>query len=163
MIKKTITYTDYNDVERTEDHYFNLSKSELMELQYSIKGGLEGFIQSIIAEDDHPKIIQKFKDLVLMSYGKKHADGRRFEKSDEIRADFEQTEAYSALFMELATDEKAAAEFVKGIMPKGVETPNSVGVPNLPANVNVKDKNMSQDELIAAMRAKLESGGESVL
>ena len=32
MLKKTITYTDYNGVRRTEDFWFNLSKAEIMEM-----------------------------------------------------------------------------------------------------------------------------------
>ena len=37
MIKKTVTYTDYNGVERTESFYFNLSKAEVMEKINALK------------------------------------------------------------------------------------------------------------------------------
>ena len=119
MIKKTITYEDYNGVERTEDFYFNLTKAEVMEMEMSTKGGLAEMIDRIVKAKDEPAIIQIFKDLILKAYGVKSLDGRRFEKSDEIRTDFAQTEAYSILFMELATDADAAAKFVNGIVPKG--------------------------------------------
>lgn len=117
MIKKTITYTDYNGNERTEDHYFNLSKAEVMEMEMSTTGGLAEMIQRVVAAQDQPAIIKIFKDLILKAYGEKSADGKRFIKSSEISTAFSQTEAYSQLFMELATDADAAAKFVNGIVP----------------------------------------------
>lgn len=117
MLKKTITYTDYDGVQRTEDFYFNLSKAEIAEMELSTAGGLDKTINRIVAEQDGKRIIALFKDLVLKSYGKKSDDGRRFIKSQELRDEFSQTEAYSDLFMELATDADAAAAFVNGIVP----------------------------------------------
>ena len=117
MLKKTFTYTDYNGVERTEDHYFNLNKAEVMEMEMSTKGGLAEMIQRIIAAQDAPAIIKVFKDLIRKAYGVKSADGKRFIKSEEIWAEFEQTEAYSMLFMELATDADAASKFINAIVP----------------------------------------------
>ena len=117
MLKKTITYTDYNDVERTEDFYFNLTKAELMEMEMGAVGGLSGMIEKIVSAKDAPAIIKIFKELVLKAYGEKSADGKRFIKSKEISDAFSQTEAYSQLFMELATDADAASKFVNGIAP----------------------------------------------
>ena len=117
MLKKTITYTDYNDVERTEDFYFNLTKAELMERERGAVGGLSGMIEKIVSAKDAPAIIKVFKELVLKAYGEKSADGKRFIKSKEISDAFSQTEAYSQLFMELATDADAASKFVNGIAP----------------------------------------------
>lgn len=121
MLKKTITYTDYNGNERTEDFYFNLSKAEIMEMEMSTTGGLAEMITRIVAAQDQPAIIKIFKDLVLKAYGEKSADGRQFKKIDEngrkLCEAFSQTEAYSILFMELATDADAAAKFVNGIVP----------------------------------------------
>lgn len=117
MIKKTVTFTDYNGVARTEDFYFNLSKAEVMELEMSTTGGLAETIQKIVAAQDSPAIIKIFKDLVLRAYGEKSPDGRRFIKSEDISTAFSQTEAYSQIFMELATDADAAAKFVNGIIP----------------------------------------------
>lgn len=132
MLKKTITYTDYNGSERTEDFYFNLSKAEIMEMEMSTTGGLAETIQRIVAAQDAPAIIKIFKDLVLKAYGEKSPDGKRFIKSDEIATAFSQTEAYSILFMELATDADAAAKFVNGIVP--VEASNSQNAALHPAN-----------------------------
>lgn len=117
MIKKTITYKDYNQVDRTEDFYFNLSKAEVMEMEMSTSGGLAEMITRIVAAQDQPAIIKIFKDLILKAYGEKSPDGKRFIKSDELSIAFSQTEAYSQLFMELATDAEAASEFVNGIVP----------------------------------------------
>lgn len=117
MLKKTITYHDYNGVEYTQDFYFNLSKAEIMEMELGTTGGLAEMIQKIVAAQDAPSIIKVFKDLILKSYGEKSADGKRFIKSDDISTAFSQTEAYSELFMELATNAEAAAAFVNGIVP----------------------------------------------
>lgn len=120
MLKKTITYTDYNGVERTEDFYFYLSKADLMEMEMGTTGGFAEMIQKVVNAQDAPAIIKIFKGLILKAYGEKSADGKRFIKNDEIRDAFSQTEAYSQLFMELATDSDAAAKFVNGIMPADV-------------------------------------------
>lgn len=125
MLKKTITYTDYNDVERTEDFFFNLSKAEIMEMEMSTAGGFAESIQRIVAAQDAPAIIQTFKDLILKAYGIKSPDGKRFIKNQALRDEFEQTEAYSILFMELATDADKASEFVNGITP-ATEQPKMV-------------------------------------
>ena len=117
MLKKTITFKDYNDVERTEDHYFNLTKSELLELQLSVEGGLTQYIQKLISQQDMPKLMELFKKIVKAAYGVKSDDGRRFMKSEEIFKEFEETEAYSELFMEISTDDKKAAEFFNAIIP----------------------------------------------
>lgn len=127
MLKKTITYTDYNGVERTEDFYFNLTKAELMEMEIGTTGGMADMIKRIIDAKDAPAIIKIFKELVLKAYGEKSVDGKRFVKSEEISNGFAQTEAYSQLFMELATDADAAAAFVNGIIP------NIPGAPTTPA------------------------------
>ena len=117
MYVKTITYTDYDNEERTENFYFNLTKAECMEMELSTSGGLEKTVQRIMESKDTKMIVEIFKDLILKAYGEKSLDGKRFVKSEELRAGFEQTEAYSILFMELATDADAAAKFVNGIVP----------------------------------------------
>lgn len=121
MLKKTITYTDYNDNTRTEDFYFNLTKAEIMEMEMSTTGGLAEMIQRIVAAQEAPAIIKIFKDLILKAYGVKSPDGKRFIKNQEKIDEFAQSEAYSILFMELATNADAAAAFVNGIMPKDVD------------------------------------------
>lgn len=122
MLKKTITYNDYNDVERTEDFYFNLSKAEIMEMEMGTTGGLAEMINKIVQTQDAPAIIKVFKDLILKAYGERSADGKRFEKKNGALAEaFAETEAYSQLFMELATDADAAARFVNGIIPKDMQ------------------------------------------
>ena len=121
MYKETITYRDFNDVERTETFYFNMTEAEVMEMEMSTTGGMAEMIQRIVAEQNAPAIIKIFKDLVLKAYGIKSADGKRFIKNDEIRDAFAQTNAYSQMFMKLATDADAAAKFVNGIMPANLQ------------------------------------------
>lgn len=117
MLKKTMTYMDYNGVERTEDFYFNLTKAEIMEMELGVEGGLAEMVNRIIAAKDAPAIIAVFKKLILKAYGEKSPDGKRFVKSDELSTAFSQTEAYSDLYMELATNADEAAKFVNGIVP----------------------------------------------
>lgn len=118
MLKKKMTYMDYDGNERTEDFYFNLSRAEITEMEVSETGGLVNMIERVIAEQDAKQIIKIFKDLILQSYGVKSPDGKRFIKSDELREAFTQTEAYSDLFMELAENADSATTFVNGIIPK---------------------------------------------
>ncbi len=121
MLKKTITYTDYDGNERTEDLYFNLSKAELMELEMSVDGGWAERMQKIVDAKDLPTLSRIFKDIILKSYGEKSADGRRFIKSERLSEAFAQTEAYSELFMELISKEGAAAEFMTKVIPQITE------------------------------------------
>lgn len=123
MLKKTITYTDYDGVERTEDFFFNLSKAEIAEMELSNQGGMERLIQQITMTQDRKRLIELFKEMILKSYGEKSMDGRRFIKSKELSEAFSQTEAYSELFMQLATDSEMASTFINGIMPKTDATP----------------------------------------
>lgn len=129
MLKLTKTYTDYNGVSRTEDFYFNLSESELMEMEMGTSGGFAAMIQAIVAAQDVPALVKVFKQVLLKAYGEKSADGKRFIKSEEISTAFSQTEAYNQLFMELATDDKKAADFINGIVPKTAETKQPVIAP----------------------------------
>lgn len=140
MLSKNIKYTDYNGVEREEKFLFNLSKAELMEMELGTTGGLAETIKTIISTQDTPKIIKIFKDLVLKAYGEKSADGKRFIKVDEkgnlLSVAFSQTEAYSNLFMELATDAKAAADFIRGIIPSDIDISDeelkNIDIPGVP-------------------------------
>lgn len=118
MLKKTITFTDFNGTERTEDFYFNLTKAEITEMELSTNGGLDQYIQGIVAAQDSAQIIALFKELICKSYGQKSLDGRKFVKTPEILQDFISTEAFSELYMELATNTEAATAFVNGITPK---------------------------------------------
>lgn len=117
MLKKTITYTDYNGVERTEDFYFNLTKAELVEMEVSTEGGLMSKLERLSGDPDGVEIMKIFTDIILKSYGEKSSDGKRFIKSEEISKAFSQTEAYNILFMELVTDAEKAAEFAEAIIP----------------------------------------------
>lgn len=117
MIKKTIEYKDYNGITRKEDFYFNLTQAEVTELEVSAEGGFVEMINRIVAAQNGRQIIDTFKEVIRKAYGEKSPDGRRFIKNKEVWEKFAQTEAYSKLFMELATDAKAASEFVNGITP----------------------------------------------
>ena len=117
MIKKTITYTDYNGNQRTEDFYFNLNKAELMRMELGVKGGMTEMMNRMIAAQDAPAMMEVFEDLVRKSYGVKTPDGRGFDKDPKHFEAFKSTEAYSELFVELITNPDACAEFFNGVVP----------------------------------------------
>lgn len=146
MLTKTIKYTDYNGVEREETFLFNLTKAELMEMELGTTGGLTEMIQKIIETQDSPSIIKIFKDIILKSYGEKSLDGKRFIKINDsgvpLSNAFSQTEAYSQLFMELATDSKAAAAFINGIVPSDMNVSNT-NQPKLEA-ISSSDENVEK-------------------
>lgn len=132
MLKKTIKYTDFNDVEREEDFYFNISKAELAEMQFGHKGGLSNYIQKIVDSEDDPEIMAMFTEIILKAYGEKSEDGKRFIKSAEKAEEFRQTNAYGELLMELMSDDGAAAAFVNAIVPSFDEPKKDQDKPELP-------------------------------
>lgn len=121
MYKKTITWTDYDGKEVTEDFYFNLTRAEIMDMELGTEGGLEQMLTRIVKAQDYVELSKYFKQIILMSYGEKSPDGKRFVKlrqdGSKPSLDFQQTEAFSMMYMELATDDKAAAEFINAIIP----------------------------------------------
>jgi len=121
MITKEITYTDYNGQERTEKYQFNFTKAELTEMELSVNGGLSAMMERIKETDDRPELMRIFKELILKAYGVKSADGKRFVKSDELRTEFSQTEAYSELYMELVTNTESAINFFNGLIPNDIK------------------------------------------
>ena len=177
MLKKTIKYEDFNGETVSEDFFFHLSKAELVELELSHKGGLSESLQRIIQAEDGKGIIAEFKNIILTSYGKRSDDGRRFIKNQQLRDEFESTEAYSTLFMELITDTDAAVEFINGVIPQGMAEEAaklaSVDLKAVPEGVNVlppsdkssEPKTVTKEDLIAMnleglydLQEKLKSG-----
>lgn len=124
MLRKKIKYVDFNDVEREEEYYFNISKAELMEMEFGTTGGFSEMVKRIVEAQDQPTLMKIFKDFILKAYGEKSADGKRFMKKDEfgrpLSANFEQSEAYSVLYMELITNAEAASEFINGVVPADI-------------------------------------------
>lgn len=123
MLKKTITYEDWDGNQRTEDFYFNMSKSELMEMELSTEGGLKNRLERIAKKVDAPKIMEFFKDFIMKSYCEKSDDGRRLIKRKELSEAFVETPAYDILFMELISDDEKASAFISGVLPKMDENP----------------------------------------
>lgn len=117
MVKKTISYTDFDGNVRTEDFFFNLSRAEVLEMELSISGGMTQMINRITSTQDGPAIFKVFKDMILKAYGEKSPDGKQFIKSAALSEAFSQTEAYSELLMELVSDPNAAAGFINQLIP----------------------------------------------
>lgn len=120
MYTKRMTFKDYNGNDRTEDLRFNFTKAELVEMEMTVPGGLQAMVQGIIDAQDRPELIKIFKKLILDSYGVKSPDGKRFIKSEELKTEFSQTEAYSDLFILLSSNDEEAAKFINGIVPEGM-------------------------------------------
>jgi hypothetical protein len=150
MIKKTITFEDLDGNKITEDFYFNLSKAELLELETSTKIGFSETLQRLVKEEDNNKIIEYFKKIILLSYGVRSDDGRRFIKSQELRDSFEQTDAYSELFMELATQADAGSAFINGIVPSSI----SKAIEDAEKTQAKPISDMSREELLEAFKTQ---------
>lgn len=120
MLKKTITYEDYNGETQTEDFFFNLTRAELMEMELKTEGGMEQMIDKMTKEEDTAKIIEMFKEIIITAYGVKSLDGKKFRKRQEDKEDFLDSAAYDALFVELISNPDEAAAFVSGIIPSDV-------------------------------------------
>ena len=137
MIKQTIKYEDFNGNTQVEDFYFNLSKTELIELEVEHEGGMAKWLEAIAASESRKDLIEQFKRIILLAYGKKSEDGKRFIKTQEMRDDFEQHAAFSALFMMLAEDADAATKFINGVVPADAQQAKDqdkpTGPPPLPS------------------------------
>lgn len=130
MIKWPITYTDYNGETHKEEFYFNLNKAEVMEMNLNANGAYGEYLQRIVEQRDGRKIAMEFKNLILKSYGEKSSDGRRFIKSEEMSRDFEQSEAFSELYMQLASDPDSATKFMEGVLPAIEQSDNNPALEN---------------------------------
>ena len=124
MIKKKIKYVDFDENQREEDFYFNLSEAELTEMELSKNGGLAKILEKMVQEQDTEQIAGFFKDLILRSYGEKSNDGKHFTKSKEISDNFSFTGAYVKLYISLIKEADTGADFIKGIIPKGLLNAN---------------------------------------
>lgn len=126
MLKKNVTYIDFDGNERTEDFFFNLTEQEIAEMELSTEGGLGNFINKAVAAKSQVELIELFKKLILAAYGVKSADGRRFVKNDAVREDFMSTQAFSDIYMELVQDADKASAFFNGIVPKEKPVKNAI-------------------------------------
>jgi hypothetical protein len=173
VLKKTITYEDFNGETVSEDFFFHLSKAELVELEMSQDGGLSAALTRIVAAEDSKSIIAEFKKIILRAYGKRSDDGRRFIKNQELRDEFESTEAYSVLFMELVTNTDAAIEFINGVIPAGMaeeaaqvasgeEKPPDPALTVVPEIVTREQISKMSEEELRHLGARISSGEAKV-
>ena len=117
MLKKKITFTDYNGETRTQTYFFNLSKAELLEMQFTTVGGMQHLLEDIAESHDSKRTFELFKSIIMKAYGEKSEDGIRFIKSPELSEAFIQSEAYTELIMEFFNDGQKAADFINAIIP----------------------------------------------
>ena len=121
MLKQDITYTNFDGVEVTEPFYFNISRSELVQMEIHTPGGYVNFLQRLIDAKDSAALMDAFLDLVKKAYGVKSDDGKRFVKSAEAVDDFVNSAAYDELFVKFMTDTDFASKFALGVLPKDVD------------------------------------------
>lgn len=117
MLKKQVTYKDYDGNDKTTTLYFHLNKFEWLELETYTKGGLIENLKHAIETGNAKKTIDILKKIILRSYGEKDPETGSFEKSDDIAIRFSKTDAFSELFYELAYNEEAAQSFFMGLIP----------------------------------------------
>ena len=117
MLKKQVSYTDYDGNLKTDTLYFHLNKFEWLELETYTKGGLIENLQHAIETGNAKKTIDILKKIILRAYGEKNAETGVFEKSDELAIRFSKTDAFSELFYELAYNEEASRSFFLGLIP----------------------------------------------
>lgn len=166
MLKKTVKYKDFNDEETEEDLFFNLTRAELVELEMSHEGGLSASMQRLIDTEDGNAIMKEMKNIILMSYGKKSLDGKRFVKNAQLREEFESSKAYDELFISLVTDADQAAAFINGIVPSEllaevaeIPKPPLEEVPKLDPEVITKERvDAMTDEEFKALAERLRIG-----
>ena len=120
MFKWEHEYEDYNNFKRTEVFYFNFTKAEIVDLEWRTPGGLENYFTNIMRKLDGQGLADAFKLLIQKSYGVKDPEGRRFIKNQAVLVNFTQTEAYSDLYIQLASDSDFASKFINGIFPKEI-------------------------------------------
>ena len=126
MYIKTVEYTDYDGNLRKEDFHFNFNEAEIMEMELSKEGGFDKWVARIANAQNHVELIKLFKEFILKAYGEKSLDGKSFIKEDPetgrpLYKAFMQTAAYPIIFMELSTNDEAAAEFINKVVPANVQ------------------------------------------
>lgn len=161
MLKKTVTYEDpFTGEEVTEDLYFNLTKAEIIEMEVGVAGGLKEHLEGIARSENGQQIMDEMKGIIMKAYGKRSPNGK-FIKNDQIREEFESSEAYSTLFVEMVTDADVAVEFVAGIMPKGLEElgQDQLPVVDRPNLTSVPEPRvLTRADLVAMNNEDLQSG-----
>lgn len=140
MLKKSITYVNFNDEEVTEDFYFNLSKAELVKMEVSRDGGLKDHLERIVATNNGKEIIAEMEKIVQAAYGVKSPDGKKFIKTPELWEEFKSSEAYSVFFMELVTQADTAAEFINSVIPRDLQEQVSKAQMEIGAETNTTDE-----------------------
>jgi len=118
MLKKTITFENWNGESCEQTFFFNLTRTELAQLEYSHGGGLTEWIKKAVETRDGKVILATFEEIIKATYGEKSLDGMTFIKNDEIFAKFKGSPAYDVLYIELVTDGEKAAQFILDCMPK---------------------------------------------
>lgn len=129
MIKKVIHYTDYEGNQKETEAYFNLTKTECMDLdlEYEEHGGLMEYLKSVLINREAGQIRKKpavdfIKLLVERSYGIRPKEDRSlFLKEDDngkpLYRKFKQSPAYDQLVFDLLSGAESLDDFAEGVLP----------------------------------------------
>lgn len=153
MIKKTVTYVDYNGKEQTEDLYFNMDEAEVIDWVGETNGGIIWMIAEIMKLEDPIKILPMVKEMMLKSYGVKSPDGKSFIKSEEVLQNFRYSKAFHEIRTELSTSSDALVEFINGILPSKYSNPDLTN-DEIIAKLDEIDDSIIPEETKAVLREK---------
>lgn len=121
MYKKTLTYTDFKGQKRTEELCFNMTEVELMKWAAQPSGYThDQLVDNMLKKGNTEGLMDMLDDLFRRSYGELSLDGKRFVKSPEIQQEFFESNAYPALFLELATNSEEASRFFNEVFPANI-------------------------------------------
>lgn len=116
MLKQTVKYESFDGELITEELYFNLTRMDLLELNDRYDGDdLAVYIEKIQEEKNVKALYTVLKDIVLMAYGVKSEDGKRFIRNDQVRKEFEESLAFAQLIEDFHETDHAMSDFVTGI------------------------------------------------
>lgn len=128
MLKRHITYEDYDGVTKEMDAEFHISKSEGAILSAKKINGMSyaEALQKMVNDQDMESMLKVFREMVIMAYGVRSEDGKRFVKDvgegvngiqfSAGRA-FSQTPAFDELFMDILQEENGLVNFFNGVLP----------------------------------------------
>lgn len=133
MLRKEITYTTLNGEKVTDICYFNMTKAEIAAMQVKMDGKFIDYLKDLVAGNHVEALFNIFRDIVLDSYGERSADGKRFVKGPDKRAEFEYSLAFSELFVDLIQNSEKMSAFTRAILPADMVKAGDLDAASVPA------------------------------
>lgn len=122
-VHESITFTDADGEQVTEDWWFQLDETDAIEMdiihELIKKGDPENFLRNIVEERDTRALSQLIRDMLLASVCKR--EGKLFIKGPEIVREFRFGGAYRQFFSDLITSDDAGGKFFSNVIPVRVQ------------------------------------------